>query len=455
LIHFFKKLSVKLSIVLFAVLMITPFTVHAQAANFVGNLIQDRSEKIQDTFQQALFAATKSDVVDDMSALLPLMGFLMLVNIFSTLYKSGADKLLIEMSKMAFWALIAGGIMGGATYKSLGTASMFSVHKNICGTEFNYDGGVSLDRDVFNFMKYSADDFACTLYNGNVNHQYNLAVSNMFSILTDFRKFPTKCMAIAGTAGSGGDTQAILDCVKQLQQNPETMKDKCGTGITAAACYLAQIVGMISSFGITAVVDLFLMLIQIAVQTIQFIMMFAMIIGVGGSLLMLKLISPFLVMENVRGRVLQACKVPLAVAFFGFTQKTLLYFITGLMNAVTTAALICFAKFASGGDVDGLVVVYLMVAMACLALMAMQIVVILKVPKFSLMIVNLSLHELVNIGGEMLKAGFGMSTAAGFAIATVAQVLLLEQRALQVKWELRRPRKEPLGWDLKSAVQDQ
>jgi hypothetical protein len=415
-----KRCSLFLLGLIIAVTAFFPKMAHAAVGDSLANSIQQRSELIQETFQKELFDASKPQVGDDLSALMPLMAFLMLINLFSTLYKKGPDHLLLEMAKMGFWAVMAGSIMGGAFYQSTGLGSNFSINTSICKSDFNYKGGISLDRDVFNFVKYAADEFSCALFRENVNHKYNLAVADMFLVLTDLAALPQQCMADAANTTGAADSQRVLDCIHEFKaQSVKTqVASQCGTSLASVTCYMAQILNVVYSFGIKTVVQILVVCAQIATQIMQFMMMFALIIGISGSLLMFKLISPFLVMESVRGRVLAAAKVPMAVAFYGFTQKALLFFIAGLMNAVTTASLVCFAKFGANGDADAVLVVYLIVAIACIALMAMQIVILFKVPKVALSLVNLSLHELVNIGGEMVKAAFGMSTALGLSVAT-------------------------------------
>lgn len=413
-----KKFKVLIIAVYSAITLAVLFTPSAASAwqGAVADAVQQRSELIQNTFEQALFAASKDASVDDMSSLTQLMGFLMVLNIFMTLYKKGPDQLLLEMAKMAVWSFFALCIMGGSFYSSTGLGKMFAVSKNICGTNFEYRGGISLDRDLLNFVKHTADDLACALYQEDVNSKYNIAVSNMFIMLTNINSVPEMCKANL----EKGNYDSLVSCIREFnsKSNIEKAKSQCGTGISDVTCYLGQFINMIRGFGVKVIIEIILIIVQILVQVVQYLLMFVMIIGISGSLLMLKLISPFLVLESVRSKVLHACKVPLAIAFYSFTQKTMLFFITGLLVAITDASLICFAKFA--GQADGIIAVYLIVSVAALAALTMQIIIILKVPKFSLMLVNLSLQEFVNISGEMLKAAFGMSMTAAAAVAGAA-----------------------------------
>jgi hypothetical protein len=384
------------------------------------SVIQQQTQGIQESFQDELFKASKN-TNQDLSALIPLMAVLMVINIFSSLYKGGPDRVLIDMAKMSFWAFIAACVMGGSFYATTGIGRMFSINTTVCNKEYVYNGGGSLDRDLINFFKYSTDELACGLYGADVNTQYNKAVADLFSIVGDLNSMPDKCMALAKNATTAQDSAAIVNCIREYKVEKDAASTaQCSAGgWSGVQCSLQQLIDFVLSLNSPVTyVKMILFLVEMFVQVVQFLLMFAMIIGIAGSLLMFKLISPFFVLEDVRGRVLSAAKVPLAVALYGFTQKTLLFFLTGLIGSVRDASLVSVAKYIQGGaliNAGGILYIFLMVSFACIAILVMQIVIIMKVPKLSLALVNLSLQELVNVGGEMIKAAFG---AIGAVAAT-------------------------------------
>lgn len=402
----------------------------AQVADVLDS-IQNRAEEIHYTFQDELLKSTRSET-QDLSDLAPLMAFLMVINIFSILYRSGPDKLLVEMSKMAVWSFIALCIMGGSFYKSTGIANMFSINTTVCGKEFVSAGGSSLDRDVLNYFKYAADELACGLFKEDVNRKYNQAITDMFTVTGMALSFPEQCLQLIKDRDASSGDQSVLNCVrnhKKVEAEKSVAEVCTGSGWFPVSCYLGKIVDMFT-FSTKFWTSIIIVILQAFVQIIQFLILFSVMIGIAGSLLFLKLISPFLVMDSVRGRVLSACKVPLAVSLYGFTHKLLMYFLAGLMDSITNASLVAYAKFGVAAEVDGIMYVYLLITFACISMLVMQIVAIMKVPSMAKMLVDLSLEQLVNVGGQMLEAAFGMAKSVGLTAATAGAAVATGGAAL-------------------------
>lgn len=138
----------------------------------------------------------------------------------------------------------------------------------------------------------------------------------------------------------------------------------------------------------------------------------------GVSVLLFKIIVVFAVLPNYRQRVVQAFKVPLAFSLFQFTNMVII-FISLVVYQALTAALVAVDATTRGA-------VMLPLLAFAVFLVAAQIASVFIIPKLSRQLLDLSLEEITNLSGTVMKAVMGLGgaiTGLGMGMLTGAAAI--------------------------------
>lgn len=364
---------------------------------------------VQDYFQSQLFESLKTTSDYDFNTLKTLLSFLIVLNIFVTFYRSGEKAFLSEMIQMSFAAMLALCLIGGPFYESTQIGKGFNINDTVCGSKFEHQGGKSLADDVFYETKYMVESFGCTIFKENTNARYIDAMTNLSTIALKATYLDGKCVK---KLDSGGTFQDVLACQKDGMAGPlaQTASVLANCGMTSAGCWAKAAIALSDDL-VSKVIKFVVWVGSLLVQILNFMVFFGMQISLMASLLMLKMISPFLVLSTTRQSILKALKVPLTFAFYGFSQKMIYYFSSLLAEGTTTAALFTMRHFAD--SVGKFYYIWLLTALSAIAIFFIQFLFVARIPKFSSALMNLSLVELANITGSVLQAGFSMATSIG------------------------------------------
>lgn len=378
---------------------------------------------VQEFFQNELSKAISNSSKIDLEGFEALIAFLIVLNIFITFYSKGDDAFLSEMIRMSFATMFALCLLGGYFYKQTGIGDSFTIKEQVCGTNFDHQGGNDLAGDLFNTVKYMIEKFGCSIYQADVDYRYAESMNNLSTIVMSANSIKAECVDLLQQGKKIGD---VLNCQEGGYEGilVKASREMDGCGVTTIGSCISGVFLVIEANLKYSVVYFIVYLLTQILQLIYFLVYFGMQFALSASLLLIRLMAPFLILEKTRNAVISSIKAPLTFAFYGFTQKLIFYFSMLLAEGVAVASLLSLRHFSTGGSLAGQMYVYLFVVLAVVALFLIQIGFVAKIPTLSRAIMNLSLDQINGVVGAVVQAGFSAAaqytgTATGAFAGTV------------------------------------
>jgi hypothetical protein len=354
-----------------------------------------------------------------------LLALCMAIAFFQSVLRD-EKSMLVEWTKIVIAAWFCLAILGGVNYKNV---PVFSRLDNVPQEYKVKSSRPTLERAVFNYMAWRFDQLGQAVMGnsdlGKEVTQLNTIQDRLqYAILycdtnnaDCLRKFLT------------GEKDPATVLKEQQKKNAGAEGNESGwfSSLVPGADTMKAFFGMMLEFFhkmSNPAYWLFPLLIWILDLFRAFINFFVLLtfgITAALSLFMIKVLCVFMVIPSYRGRVIDMFKHTLSAAMYGFAMNLILWLsvvITKGLNEATAGIIVKRLTSPTGVGAFAAEMGVLMMAnfLTTFVIMAMQIVAMARVPKFTQNLMNLSLQEIVNIGETLVSAGMGMAkVAAGMA----------------------------------------
>lgn len=338
-----------------------------------------------------------------------ILGFCLAIAFFQAVLKD-EKSMLVEWTKVVLYAWFAMAVAGGVNYREVPfLSSLDNVPAN-----YKVVGKSSLERAIFNNLAYQFDSIG--LHFIKATNGANLAWETQK--LGEFQDNLVKAMVMCNSS----DTDCMINTAKGLR-DPEAERDAEETGgllDTKLSRLLDKIILWSSNIinpatWLFPILDWLLGIFRAFVN--QFVLLtFGIIASI--SMIFLKLLTPFIVIESFRPKVKSMWRDAMSVTLYGFVMNLIIWVsivvAQGLNEATQKIILNKLSEGAGSGISPGdLYTLLLSNNLTMFVLLFLQIVAMAKTPKFCKMFMNLSLDSIVNIGDALVTAGMGMAKMAG------------------------------------------
>lgn len=351
-----------------------------------------------------------------------------IIGIFRAVYESSnMEGLIAKFIKIAFLSGFTLAICGQSTAYSL-LSSAFAVPDPL----YQYNSpNKSLDRDIFNWTAYHADQLAQVLdssaQGGDVETLYASNMSRAADTITYSAVASIKCLFDNGAA-KGTCYQETYNRLnsrfadKQDPQQQDQATDQNNNSSWLSFPFAREIKDAIEWYYVNVPTGMFVL--KIAIWLCSFLqsmiskfIVFSFGLSAGVSLFFIKLFAPFLVMGGFEGRIKSAFKVVLSTALFAFTTKVVLSIGAAMAGAIADGVQNLVVDRAKTGEIGAFDLFYLCLAIGItvVVIMVMQIKAISDVPKLSRNLLDLSIEGAIEIAQGALRAAGGAIMALGGA----------------------------------------
>jgi hypothetical protein len=372
-----------------------------------------------------------------------LLGICTIIAIFQTIHNHyGSPTFLVEWVKIPIMALIVMCILGqGGIYENL---NIFKSARPAGVTAVR-----TLDTDIYFSLSAIFDELA-----SGINSSFSGSTSASDAYVDEYKKLMTSMggftLAISECKNPGTGTDCLLkqfSAIKNTQNgipNPvpvdkekektagATAADDLGVWDTVKLFYTKLLI-----YEAALTTSLPLLLIQALMFLLEYVRIFvnyftliSFSLMTALSLFFCKLISPFLILPNQRGKVLAAFKLPMSASMYGFMSALIIALaalvIRGINGAITNSLI---AKAATDSSIDATDLFQLVIGatISVGAVLLLQIGSMKAIPGLCKSLWNLSLNEIVEFGKTIVEAGFGVvkvaaAVAAGGVMAAGAGI---------------------------------
>lgn len=355
------------------------------------------------------------------SILYALIGILIVVNMFITIRSSSGTSFVPELVEMFIYAGVAIAVLGGAGYSSIG--QKFSVDATICGVHYSSKGGESLIVDFYNVAKYISNTAACDMFGKHPEKEYNESVTDLMGLVLD--DYLIECST---EAKANPDKESIVSCINK-QKNKAELQAKEDEDLTWYQSIRKSLSNINKAFK-TIVKSANVLVLKLAswlsgLAELLFFLWTTIFFMV--SVLMFKIISPFLVLSTTRGAVIRSSKKFIELAMWNFVHKMMLIVFAAMFSAITTGIIASMGKLMENGTppIEAATAFAILIYTSVLGGLVLQIFIVFKIPEFASAIVNLSLDQMNKVVKDTItsagKAGVAIGAATVGAAALAAE----------------------------------
>jgi hypothetical protein len=416
---------------LFVSAILLPLTSFADASNPSANVMEIFRGQLLLSMSNIIL--TNGPLNSSISGLVfGLTGFCFIIGIFQTVYNHyGSPSFLVSWVKVAVCTFIVMAITGQS---SAYTRFIPAPHNRPVSA-----GPRTLDTDVYFTVAGIFDEVANGITSAYGPQMYSTEYTKLMQTITGFSlaaancKMPTNSAACLQTqfaaiknkqdpSAAGAINPNNKDVNVNKDGTPETEKSlSFYETVTQAADKFLIIFNLFNAMLPLYLIQAFIVILDYVRIFVNYLTLIVFSLITAMSLFFIKLIVPFLILENHRGKVIQAFKVPLATTMFGFVSALMIALGALIIQGVNSAISASLFQKAQTGNVSSVDLFQLIigVAMSVSAVLALQIMAMKNIPGLCKKLWDLSLTEIVEMGKTIVEAGLGALKAAASVAATV------------------------------------